>query len=75
MEETAVEKNYRKLSSRRFWIVIWAMAAITGIIVGSYIRDNYELSGIAMALVAVVTAYVGIESYNKKYKLEQEVQE
>lgn len=73
MEE--LEKNYSKLSSRRFWIVVWAMAVITGIIIGSFIRDNYELTGIAMALVAVVTAYVGIESYNKKYKLEQEAQE
>lgn len=72
MEETAEEKSYNKLASRRFWIVVWAMAVITGIIVGSYIRNNYEMTGIAMALVAVVTAYVGIETYNKKYRLEHQ---
>lgn len=68
------EKKSGKLTSRRFWLCAWACAAITGIIIGSYIRDNYDLVGLAMALVAIPAAFVGLESMNKKYIYQQEDQ-
>lgn len=71
MDKETETKTYNKFHSRRFWICVWAMVLITGIVVGSYIRDNYELSGLAAALTSIVVAYTGIETWNKKYKLKQ----
>lgn len=69
MTEEEEEKKHNKFMSRRFWLACWAGAAITGIIIGSYVRNNYEMTGVAIALVAVVTAYVGMESYNKRFTI------
>lgn len=74
-EETTDQKAYNKLQSRRFWFAAWAAVMVTGIVIGSYIRDNYELTGIAMAGIGLITTYVGFESYNKRKYMQQDQEE
>lgn len=73
--EEKTERRREKFQSRRFWFALWAAALATGIVAGSYIRDNYDLTGIAMTCVGLVAAYVSLETVNKKYKYQQDQEE
>ena len=70
--EEKAERRKEKFQSRRFWFSAWAAAMATGIVLGSYIRDNYEMTGIAVTCIGLVAAYVSLETVNKKYKYQQE---
>lgn len=70
--EEKKQKAREKFQSRRFWFAAWAAALTTGIVIGSYIRDSYELTGIAVTALALVTAYVSLETVNKKHKYKQD---
>lgn len=74
METTTEEKQTTKFQSRRFILCIWAAIVVTAIVIGSYIRDNYEMISVALALIAIIGAFVGIESVNKKYKYQEKEQ-
>lgn len=70
-ELTPEEKKQQareKFQSRRFWFSVWAAVLATGIVAGSYIRDNYEMTGIAVTCIGLVAAYVSLETVNKKFK-------
>lgn len=57
-----------KLSSRKFWIVIWACLIITGWGTYSLIIGKVPawMSGTMALLVAIPAAYVGIGTAKKK---------
>lgn len=73
--EEKLERRKEKFQSRRFWFAAWAALLVTGIVAGSYIRDNYEMTGIAITGLALITAYVSLETNNKKYKYQVQNEE
>lgn len=74
METTEEIKQTNKFQSRRFILCIWSAILVTGIVIGSYIRDNYEMISVALALIAIIGTFVGIESVNKKFKYQDKEQ-
>lgn len=72
METTEETKFKTKFQSRRFILCVWAAIVVTGIVIGSYIRNNYEMISVCMALITIIGAFVGIESVNKKFKYRNE---
>ena len=57
-----------KLTSRKFWIVIWAMVTFTTLGVVAVVTgfDASWMSGAMLVLVGIPGAYVGIGQAKKK---------
>lgn len=67
-------RQYKKWSSRRWLITLWAMAVITAIIVFGMIFDDSSYVTLATTMSAIPIAFTSLETLNKKWKADDEIE-
>jgi len=58
--------NKRKLQSRRWWIVVWAMAYVTGMSIYGVAKNNVYIWGSIAVVAGIIVSYMTISSLKKK---------
>ena len=68
--ENKEKEKYNKWNSRRWRVSVWAMISAT-LLMGYSLYNNVDLpwiSGAITLLIAIPMAYIGAESYTKKFQ-------
>ena len=61
----------KKMKSRRFWIVIWAIVYVTGMSIYGVATNNSHVWGAIVIVGGIIVSYMTISSLKKKKEGEE----